>query len=137
MHTLKRLPQNRVDNFDFRLAKQAFVQLLHLRVRRSPADSGDQFLTHSLKIRIPSEYLGDVMSDISGKRGSVHGVDPDGDMSTIDAEAPLSEVQRYATDLRALSGGRGRFTIEFDRYVEVPAHVQEEILKQLEIAESN
>ena len=91
----------------------------------------------SLKVRIPSEYLGDVMSDISGKRGSVHGVDPDGDMSTIDAEAPLSEVQRYATDLRALSGGRGRFTIEFDRYVEVPAHVQEEILKQLEIAESN
>jgi elongation factor G len=91
----------------------------------------------NLKIRIPSEHLGDVMSDISGKRGSVHGVDPDGDMATIDAEAPLSEVQRYATDLRALTGGRGRFTIEFDRYLEVPAHVQEELLKALASAEEN
>jgi elongation factor G len=84
-----------------------------------------------LHIRIPSGYVGDVMNDLSGRRGHVHGVNPLGDVSEIDADVPLSEVQRYATDLRAISHGRGRFTIAFDRYVEVPPNVQEAVLKTL------
>ncbi len=89
-----------------------------------------------LTVRIPSEYVGDVMSDLSGRRGAVHGVEPDGATSVITADVPLAEVQRYTSDLRALTGGRGRFSMEFDRYVEVPAHVQQQVLQGLETAEA-
>ena len=87
-----------------------------------------------LTIRIPSDYMGEIMSDLNTRRGQVHGVEPDGVHSVIQAEAPLAEVQRYATDLRALTQGRGRFEVEFDRYVEVPPSVQGQVLKQLEAA---
>ena len=87
-----------------------------------------------LVIRIPSEYVGDVMSDMNTRRGQVHGVEPDGLYSRIDAEAPLAEVQRYSTDLRALTQGRGSFQLDFDRYVEVPPNVQQLVLKQLQAA---
>jgi len=89
-----------------------------------------------LIIRVPSDHVGDVMSDLNSRRGHVHGVEPDGAVSTVQAEAPLAEVQRYAVGLRALTGGRGRFTIAFDHYAEVPAHVQDQVLKQLAAAEA-
>ena len=88
----------------------------------------------SLSINVPSEYLGDVMSDPNTRREVVHGVEPNGLISKIDAEAPLAEVQRYATDLRAISHGRGSFTLEFDHYVEVPSNVQEQVIKSLATA---
>ena len=72
---------------------------------------------------------------LNGRRGHVHGVDPHGDYSLVEAEAPLAEVQRYAIDLRALAHGRGRCTLAFDHYAEVPAHVQDVVLKQLAVAE--
>ena len=84
-----------------------------------------------LKVHVPGDYVGDVMSDISTKRGHVHGVEGEGRFSMIEADVPMAEVQRYATDLRALTHGRGRFELAFDRYVEVPAHVQEEVIGQL------
>jgi elongation factor G len=87
-----------------------------------------------LVIRIPSDYVGDVMSDLNTRRGQVHGVEPDGLYNRIEAEAPLAEVQRYSTDLRALTQGRGSFRLDFDRYVEVPPNVQEHVLKQLQAA---
>jgi elongation factor G len=61
-------------------------------------------------------------------------VEADGIFSKVDAEAPLSEVQRYSTDLRAITQGRGSFTLEFDRYVEVPGNVQEQVLKLMATA---
>ena len=84
-----------------------------------------------ISIRVPSDHVGDVMSDMNTRRGHVHGVEPDGDYSVVQAEAPLAEVQRYATELRSLAQGRGSFTIEPDRYMEVPAHVQDQILSEL------
>ena len=84
-----------------------------------------------LRIRVPSDHVGDVMGDLNTRRGHVHGVEPDGDFSCVEADAPLAEVQRYAADLRAVTQGRGSFTIEFDRYVEVPGNVQEQVLKEL------
>lgn len=87
-------------------------------------------------VRVPADRVGDVMSDLNGRRGHVHGVEPIGGFSVVEAEAPLAEVQRYAVDLRALSHGRGRCSVAFDHYAEVPAHVQEHVLKQLAVAES-
>jgi elongation factor G len=89
-----------------------------------------------LHIRVPGDHVGDVMNDMSGRRGHVHGVTPNGDYSEVEADVPLAEVQRYTTDLRAITQGRGSFTLEFDRYVEVPANVQEQVLKQLQAVEA-
>ena len=89
-----------------------------------------------LKIRVPGDRVGDVMSDLNGRRGHVHGVEADGAFSLIEAEAPLSSVQRYSTDLRAVTNGRGRFTMHFDHYAEVPAHVQDTVLKELATTEA-
>ncbi len=85
-----------------------------------------------LNIRVPGDRVGDVMGDLNGRRGQVHGVEPAGETSLIQAEAPLAEIQRYGPDLRAMTNGRGTFTVEVDRYAEVPAHVQDQVLKQLE-----
>lgn len=86
-----------------------------------------------LHIRVPSSYVGDVMNDLSGRRGHAHGVNTAGDVSEIDTDVPLAEVQRYATNLRAISHGSGRFTIELDRYVEVPPNVQGQVLQTLAV----
>ena len=90
-----------------------------------------------LRVHVPGDYVGDVMSDISSRRGNVHGVEGEGRFSLIEADLPLAEVQRYATDLRALTHGRGRFELEFDRYEEVPAHVQDEVISGLRGGSSN
>jgi elongation factor G len=90
----------------------------------------------TLTITVPSDAVGDVMSDLNTRRGHVHGVESQGLASVIEAEAPLAEVQRYATDLRAITRGRGRFTIKPDHYAEVPAHVQEQVLKTLATVEA-
>ncbi len=87
-----------------------------------------------LTVRVPADRVGDVMSDLNGRRGHVHGVEPAGAYSVIEAEAPLAEVQRYSIDLRALTHGRGRCNLAFDHYAEVPAHVQEQVLKQFAVA---
>jgi len=90
-----------------------------------------------LRVHVPGQYVGDVMSDISTRRGHVHGVEGEGAFSMIEADVPLSEVQRYATELRAITHGRGRFELEFDRYVEVPAHVQDSIITTLRGGSAN
>ena len=87
-----------------------------------------------LVVRVPGDRVGDVMSDLNGRRGQVHGVDTEGDYSVIHGEAPLAEIQRYGPDLRSMTNGRGTFTVAVDRYAEVPVHVQEQVLKELQAA---
>jgi elongation factor G len=84
---------------------------------------------YSMKIRVPESNTGDVMSDLNGKRAKVHGMSPDDDgITVIDAEAPLAEVLRYATDLRSITQGRGTFEMEFDHYEEVPQHIAQKVI---------
>ncbi len=90
-----------------------------------------------LTAHVPPDYLGDVMSNISTKRGHVHGVEAEGRLSVIEADIPLAEVQRYQTDIRALTHGRGTFELEFDRYVEVPQHIQADLLGALAASEAS
>ena len=87
-----------------------------------------------LAVRVPADRVGDVMSDLSGRRGQLHGVDTEGAWSVVRGEAPLAEVQRYGPDLRAMTNGRGAYSVAFDRYAEVPAHVQEQVLRDLAAA---
>jgi elongation factor G len=88
-----------------------------------------------MSIRVPEGNTGDVMGDLNGKRAKVHGMSPeDGGLTVIDAEAPLAEVLRYATDLRSITQGRGSFEMEFDHYDQVPAHLAEKIVAEAQKA---
>ena len=85
---------------------------------------------YHMEITVPDSYTGDIMSDLNSKRARVHGMNPGRGFTTIEADAPLAEVQRYATDLRSMTQGRGSFSMRFDRYETVPAHLQETIIKE-------
>ncbi len=85
----------------------------------------------TMKIRVPESNTGDVMSDLNSKRAKVHGMSPDDlGMTVIDAEAPLAEVLRYATDLRSITQGRGSFEMQLDHYEEVPAHIAQRVIAE-------
>ncbi len=84
-----------------------------------------------LRVTVPEAYTGDVMSDLNTKRAHVGGMDPGADATvTIKATVPAAEVQRYATDLRSITQGRGSFTSAFSHYQPVPAHLVEQIKSQ-------
>lgn len=83
----------------------------------------------NVKIRVPDTYTGDVMGDLNGRRARISGMNQEGGMSIIEAQVPLSEMQRYSVDLRSMTQGRGSYTIEFSHYEEVPAHITQTIIE--------
>lgn len=86
---------------------------------------------YQLDIVVPDQYAGDVMSDMSTRRGRVQGMLPTGNGRTvITAQAPLAEIQRYATDLKAITQARGRFSMTFLHYDDVPGHLVDQIIAQ-------
>ncbi len=83
---------------------------------------------YSLEITVPEQYAGDIMSDLNTRRGRVLGMMPAGKgKTTITAHIPLAECQRYSTDLRGMTQGRGIFTMDFDHYEDVPSHLVEDL----------
>lgn len=83
-----------------------------------------------LKVKVPEPLTGDIISNLNTKRARVMGITPEGSYNIIEALAPLAEVQNYATDLRSLTQGRGRFTLEFSHYEEVPPHLTQKIVAE-------
>jgi elongation factor G len=79
-------------------------------------------------IAVPSEFVGDIMGDLNSRRGRVEGVDADGDMQSVHARVPLSEMLTYGSTLRSITQGRGSFHMEFNHYEEVPRNLQEKII---------
>ncbi len=85
----------------------------------------------ALAVTVPEMYVGDVMGDLSKRRGRPMGMNPDADGNTvIEAEVPMAEMASYAIDLRAMTQARGSFTLEFVRYEEVPKANQDKIIKE-------
>jgi len=82
----------------------------------------------TIRVYAPEANAGDVVSDLNTKRAKIHGINPDGTTSVIEAEVPLAEVQRYASDLRSITQGRGAFELEFDHYGEVPSHIVQKVV---------
>lgn len=80
-------------------------------------------------ITVPEEFTGDVMGHLNTKRARVLGLEQQGGKSTITALVPLAEMQRYATELRSMTQGRGLFWMEFDHYEEVPPHLAQPIIE--------
>ncbi len=83
-----------------------------------------------LKVAVSGEYLGGVMGDISKRRGRISESTTEGNVTTVTAEVPLSEITKYATDLRGLTRGQGKFSTELLRYEEVPPQLAEKIIKK-------
>jgi len=83
----------------------------------------------TIKVFAPETNAGDVVSDLNTKRAKIHGINPDNGMSVIEAEVPLAEVQRYASDLRSITQGRGAFELEFDHYGEVPGQIAQRVVE--------
>jgi elongation factor G len=80
------------------------------------------------RIVVPEDYMGDVIGDLNSKRGRILGMDTDGKYRIVTAEVPLAEMQRYAIDLRSMTGGRGSFEMEFDHYEEVPRQEAQKVI---------
>ena len=85
-----------------------------------------------VEITLPEEYLGDVMGNVSSRRGNVSGIEMRNGVQVINAFIPLAEMFGYATDLRSRTQGRGNYTMQFDHFAEVPKSVKEKITKEHE-----
>jgi len=83
-----------------------------------------------LEIFVPEDSMGDVMGDLNSRRGRVLGMDTQGRIQVIKAQAPMAEVLKYAIDLNALTAGRGTFKSEFSHYEEVPAQLAEKVIAE-------
>ncbi|HSB67595.1 MAG TPA: EF-Tu/IF-2/RF-3 family GTPase, partial [Anaerolineales bacterium] len=82
----------------------------------------------NVKIIVPEENMGDILGDLNTRRARVQGMDTEKGFSVVTAQVPLAEMQRYTTDLRSKTGGRGIFTLEFDHYEVVPSHIAEQVI---------
>jgi elongation factor G len=87
-----------------------------------------------LAITVPVDKVGDISSDLSGRRGQMVGMDSaGGGMTTVEATCPLAEVMTYARTLSSMTGGQGSYTMEFSRYDVVPPNVQQQIIAKAKV----
>jgi elongation factor G len=83
----------------------------------------------AVEVVTPEEYMGDVIGDLNRRRGRVHGMEPRGNAQVVTAHVPLSEMFGYATDVRSMSQGRATYTMQFDKYEEVPPNIAEKVVE--------
>jgi len=86
----------------------------------------------NLTVFIEEKYLGDVMSDLSGKRGKIHGQDSAGGIAEVHAEVPQAELLRYSIDLRSITSGTGSFSVSFSHYAPISGRIADEVIKARE-----
>jgi len=84
----------------------------------------------NIRITVPNDLTGDIIGDLNTKRARVQGMNPSGNINVIEAQVPLAEVLRYAIDLKSMTQGRGTYTMEFNRYEEVPAQISQRLIAQ-------
>jgi len=84
----------------------------------------------NIRVIVPDSFMGDTIGDLNTKRAKVLATQPQDGTTAIDAQVPLAEIVRYATELRSLTQGRGSYTVEFSHYQEVPAHIAQKIISE-------
>ena len=84
----------------------------------------------NMEVSVPDECMGDVIGDLNSRRGKVLGMDTKGHIQVIKSRVPMSEVLKYAQDLRSITSGRGEFHMEFAHYEELPPHLAEKVIKE-------
>ena len=83
-----------------------------------------------VEVVTPEEYMGDVVGDLNRRRGLIQGMDDSPAGKMVRAEVPLTEMFGYATDLRSATQGRATYTMEFQKYVEAPSSIADEVIKK-------
>jgi elongation factor G len=87
-----------------------------------------------VEIKVPEDYMGDVMGDLSSRRGKILGIDTEGTFQKIKAQVPQSEMYHYSTTLRSLTGGRGIHSEEISHYDEVPRDMESKVTAEAKAA---
>jgi elongation factor G len=87
---------------------------------------------YDVDIFVPADRMGDVMTDMQGRRGIMMGMDSEGAFQNIHAKIPLAEMNKYSTTLSSITSGRASYSMKFAEYQQVPAEVQSEIIKKYE-----
>jgi elongation factor G len=90
-----------------------------------------------LEVIVPEEYMGDVIGNLSSKRGKILGMKMRGGAQVVSAQVPLAEMFGYSTSLRSMTQGRGVFTMQFSRYEVVPKNISDEIIARTAGASTN
>jgi elongation factor G len=113
-------------------SEMAFKIAGSMAFKQAVADADPYLLEPIVQVTIaaPEDAVGDVVGDLNSRRGRPLGVEPKGSMTEIKAEVPMAEVLDYAPDLRAITGGRGDYTMEFERYEEVPGQIAQKVIAQ-------
>jgi len=113
-------------------SEMAFKVAGSLALKEAGKKCGAVILEPMMKVEVvvPEEYMGDIMGDISSRRGRIEGMDARAGAQVIRGFVPLSEMFGYATTLRSRTQGRGQYTMTFDHYEEVPKNIAEEIIKK-------
>jgi len=92
---------------------------------------------YNLEVIVPEDFMGDVMGDLSSRRGKILGMDREGNFQKIKAQAPLAELYKYSTSLRSLTQGRGLHTREFSHYEEMPRDIADKLIKEAQQAKED
>tara|TARA_S200000501_G_scaffold8750_1_gene7821 strand:+ start:29150 stop:29548 length:399 start_codon:yes stop_codon:yes gene_type:complete len=82
-----------------------------------------------IQFKVPEEFMGDMMGDISGKRGKIMGMETDGSFQIIKAQVPQAELYNYSTTIRSLTGGRGIHSESFGHYEKMPKEYEQKVIK--------
>jgi elongation factor G len=103
-----------------------------LAIRKAAADASPVLLepVMDVEVRVPERFLGDIMSDLNGRRGKIAGTDPQNGWQAVRAMVPESEMLRFALDLRSMTQGRGTFTMSFSHYEEMPQHIAKGLIER-------
>jgi elongation factor G len=111
-------------------SEMAFKIAGSMAIKEAARKAGIQLLEPVMDVEVvtPEDYMGDVMGDLSGRRGLIQGSEPRGNATVIKARVPLSEMFGYATDLRSMTQGRASYTMQFGSYEPAPTSIQEEIV---------
>lgn len=118
-------------------SEMAFKVAGSLAMRQALAEASPVLLEPVMLVTIsaPEDAVGDVIGDLNSRRGRPLGMEPSGGMTDVRAEVPMAEMLSYPPDLRAITGGQGEFTMEFERYEEVPPHLASRVVARVRAEE--
>jgi|LFRM01.1.fsa_nt_gb elongation factor G len=91
----------------------------------------------SISVTIPESYMGDIMGDLNKRRGRIFGMETVNGRTVVKGEVPQGEIFKYATDLRSMTQGRGKFSVKFERYEEAPMNIAQKVIEEYNRAQNN
>jgi len=113
-------------------SEMAFKTAAHLAFKKGCLEANPSILEpiYHVSVTVPDDYMGDIMGDMSRRRGRISGTSPAGKgLQMVEAEAPQSELFKYATDLRSMTGARGSFVMKFSHYEELPSNLAQKVIE--------